>query len=89
MLISPPVLAFPDHSKPNILDSDASDGGIGSVLSQEQDNGLERVIAYGSRVLSKTERNYCYEAGILSSCFLHRAVSSLFIGKAIHFTFRP
>ena len=43
---APPVLAFPDHSKPYILDSDASDGGIGGVLSQKQYDGLEKVITY-------------------------------------------
>ena len=63
MLISPPVLAFPDHSKPYILDSDASDGGIGGVLSQEQYDGLERVIAYGSRDhCPKLKKLLCYEA---------------------------
>ena len=41
-----------------ILDTDASDEGIGAVLSQVQD-GEERIIAFGSRTLSKTERNYC------------------------------
>ena len=36
-----------------------SDAGIGCVLSQIHKDGLEHVAAYGSRVLSKAERNYC------------------------------
>ena len=39
-----------------ILDTNASDIGIGGVLSQKQD-GVEKVIAYGSRTLTKAERN--------------------------------
>ena len=56
-LTSVDVLAFPDFSEPFILDADASDQGIGGVLSQVQ-GGQERVISYGSRKLSKSERNY-------------------------------
>ena len=57
-LVSPPVLAFPDYTKKFILDTDASDTGIGAVLSQVQDDGSERVVAYASRLLSKAERRY-------------------------------
>ena len=57
-LISAPILGYPDMEIPFILDTDASGFGIGSVLSQVKD-GQERVIAYFSRSLSKTERNYC------------------------------
>ncbi|KII75178.1 Transposon Ty3-G Gag-Pol polyprotein [Thelohanellus kitauei] len=56
-LTSPPILAYPDVSKRFLLDTDASGDTIGAVLSQESNEG-ERVIAYASRNLSKTERNY-------------------------------
>ena len=58
-LTSPPILANPDNSKPYILDCDASATGIGAVLSQVDDDGVERVISYYSHSLDKPERNYC------------------------------
>lgn len=57
-LTTAPVLAYPSRVGKFILDTDASDFGVGAVLSQEQ-GGLERVIAYFSRTLSKSERRYC------------------------------
>ena len=41
-----------------ILDTDGSQTGIGAVLSQVQD-GDERVIAYASRSLNKSQQKYC------------------------------
>ena len=41
-----------------MLDTDASNYGVGAVLSQVQ-GGEERVIAYYSQVLSRPERQYC------------------------------
>lgn len=57
-LISAPVLAMPVDSGQYVLDTDASDTGLGAVLSQIQD-GVERPIAYASRSLNSAERNYC------------------------------
>lgn len=57
-LTSAPILTFPDFNEPFILDTDASDSAIGAVLSQNQ-GGAEKVIAYASRTLSKSERKYC------------------------------
>ena len=58
MLVTAPILAHPDFTKPFILDTDASNHAIGAVLSQKTGNE-ERVIAYASRTLSKSERKYC------------------------------
>ena len=52
-----PILGFADYSRPFTLHTDASGDGLGGVLSQQQD-GSSRVIAYASRSLSKSERNY-------------------------------
>lgn len=57
-LTSPPILAMPAEEGLFTLDTDASDRAISGVLSQCQ-NGVERVIAYGSKTLSRTQRNYC------------------------------
>lgn len=55
-LTTTPVLAYADFSLPFILEVDASHGGLGAVLSQEQE-GKVRLIAYASRGLRPTERN--------------------------------
>ena len=57
-LTSSPILQYPDPSKPFILDCDASNSGVGSVLSQKKDD-QEFVVAYFSQKFSEPERNYC------------------------------
>jgi len=59
-LTTAPILGYPstDVEDVFVLDTDASNCHIGAVLSQRQ-GGDEKVIAYGSKVLSKSERNYC------------------------------
>ena len=56
-LVTKPVLAHPDFSKPFILNTDASLYAMGAELSQVQD-GKERVIEYASRLFNKSEANY-------------------------------
>ena len=57
-LTNPPILAYPDFSATFILDTDASDLGIGSVLSQKGKDELEHPIAYYSQGFNKHEKNY-------------------------------
>ena len=53
-----PLLAYANYKKPFRLNMDASEKGLGAVLYQQQNDGTFRVIAYVSRTLSKSERNY-------------------------------
>ena len=57
-LIGPDIMAFPTGDDLYILDCDTDNASIGCVLSQTQSN-VEKVIAYGSQTLGKSERNYC------------------------------
>ena len=58
LLTQAPVLAFPLFDRGFRLDTDALGDGLGAVLSQEQDDGTNRPIAYASRSLQSHEKNY-------------------------------
>ena len=58
-LTSTPILGYPNIKKEFILDTDASFDTIGAVLSQRDDYGHERVIAYGSHTMNSHEKGYC------------------------------
>ena len=74
-LQSAPILAYPrfNSEEPFIVDTDWSHdaNAIGGVLSQVQD-GKERVIQYGSKKLSKSQRAYGATKGELTA-FLYFA----------------
>ena len=59
-LTNAPILTYPSRNPDEqfILDTDASDVGIGALLSQAQ-GGVEHVVAYASKTLNKSQRNYC------------------------------
>ena len=66
-----------------ILDTDASDSAIGCVLSQRLD-GVEKVIAYGSKMLSTSQRSYCVTyRELLAVVEFVRHYKTLFVGETI------
>ena len=46
--ITAPILAFTDFHKPFLLETDASEDGLGAVLSQKQEDGRYHPVAYTS-----------------------------------------
>ena len=57
-LCSSPVLRSPNFELPFILQTDASDNGIGGVLSQCDENDEEHPVAYFSKKLLPREQRY-------------------------------
>ncbi len=57
-LTSPPILGHPNPDLPFFVYTDASNTGLGAVLTQKEDSGTEVVLAYASRTLNRAEMNY-------------------------------
>ena len=82
-----PRVSLPTFYQTFLLDTDASDTGIGAVLSQLNENGRECVITYASRLLSKPERSYCVtRRELLAVVVFTKYFQHFLIGK--HFTLR-
>ena len=58
ILSSSPVMRNPDFSRPFILQTDASEVGVGAVLSQTDTEGYDHPVAYFSRKLLSREQKY-------------------------------
>ena len=62
-----PVLMMPDQSRPFQIEADASKYATGAVLTQTDSNGDRHPVAFISKTLSPTERNYeIYDRELLS-----------------------
>ncbi len=53
-----PVLNQPDFTLPFSVATDASDSGVGAVLFQEPKEGVRKYIAFVSKALTSSQRNY-------------------------------
>ena len=69
LLISAPVMALPDTSKPWVLDTDWSRRGIGYCLLQPQEDGHLHPVLYGSKSLTKAESKYASTRGEFLAMF--------------------
>ena len=58
MLLSSPVLKSPDFSRRFSLQTDASNYGVGDVLSQKDESEDDRPIVYFSKKLLPREQHY-------------------------------
>ena len=67
-LTNAPVLSFADYRLPFIVETDASDLGLGAVLNQVQE-GRTRIIVYASGSLSKSDTNSSNYSSISWSCW--------------------
>lgn len=52
------MLAHPLVGKLFFLECDASNTGLGFILSQENEEGVRKVISFGSKALTPTQQNY-------------------------------
>lgn len=57
-LIREPILRSPDYSRVFVIQCDASNRGMGAVLSQEDKEGKEHPVLFVSRKLSRREETY-------------------------------
>ncbi|BHF85119.1 hypothetical protein SprV_1002827800 [Sparganum proliferum] len=80
-----PILMLPNTTEtapPFVLDTDASAFAMGGVLSQTDDNGLERVICFASKTLTKPQRNYCtYRRELLAIVTFVKQFRPYLLGK--------
>ena len=86
LLCTSPVLWSPDFSKPFVLQTDASDRGVGAILSQLDENGCDHPIAYFSRKLLPREERY---ATIEKECLASSALPCVSPREAIRNPNRP
>ena len=57
-ITSSPTLGYADFTKPFVVQTDASEDGLGAILSQKQEDGSVKPIAFASRRLRPAEKNY-------------------------------
>ena len=80
-----PVLQSPDFSRPFVLQTDASDRGVGAVLAQWDENNCDHPVAYFSCKLRPCEQRYStVEKECLAICLAVEAFRVYLLGRQFH-----
>jgi RNase H-like domain found in reverse transcriptase len=58
IVTSDPILVLPNETGKFIIECDASDYATGAILSQQQEDGTYRPVAFLSHAMTPAERNY-------------------------------
>lgn len=81
VLISEPVLQLPDYSKPFILSTDASDTGVGCIMSQEYGDEKLPVIYLSRKLLPREQRYSVVERECLALVWAIQKLSTYLVGR--------
>ena len=81
LLCVEPVLRSPDFTKEFLLQTDASDVGVGAVLSQLDEEGADHPVVYYSRKLLTREQKY---ATIEKECLAIKFAAQVFRVYLLH-----
>jgi len=84
-LFTAPVLGYPQPGETFNIDNDASNIGIGGVLSQVQD-GSERGVSYFSKTVQSHQELLCYSLRVVSHCEDPGAFSQVSIWTGVPLT---
>ncbi|XP_041940375.1 uncharacterized protein K02A2.6-like [Alosa sapidissima] len=58
LIVNSPALSLFNPELPTVVTTDASDYGLGAVLTQMHPDGSEKTVAFASRTLTQAERKY-------------------------------
>ena len=84
-LCTAPVLQSPNFSQPFVLQTDASDRGLGTVLTQWDENNCDHPVTYFSRKLQPHEQRYStVEKECLAICLGVEAFRVYLLGRQFH-----
>jgi hypothetical protein len=83
-MTSSPILVAPNPDKDYVLTCDATQYTVAGILSQLDDQGQDRVVAYASRKLLPRERNYpTIERELVAICYCLEHWDQYVYGKHI------